>query len=322
MSFSFTPKDVGLSAGRSTEETSSAAAKNHRVTMETYEDYCGIRSMSLFDAVAVSGAALSPLMGRLTRPGLRIFFTIVNIRLGVWLPSPSRVKRHGRAAMRWPGPRARRPGAKALLREMTGLCGCGKRWLYVTDGGDLDNLGLLEALRRRPSEVIVIDASADHVGSWSVLGEAIALARADLGAEITLDQPPADLPKGRAYLHGRVHYADNTEAQLWVAKAVRGNSADLPWDVYAYQTAHRHFPDDSTAQQLYGETEFEAYRGLGHCIVKQVLTARAAAAKEAAESTEITVPEIAAPLLAADDDLARLASLLRLAAAAVHPGDG
>jgi hypothetical protein len=303
--FTFTPYDVGLSAGRGVGHPADAG---RRVSMREYEDYCGINSMSLFDAVAVSGAALSPLMGRLTRPGLRIFFTIVNIRLGVWLPNPAKVHEHlsarddtGHSGIRANATRrrhllrARHPGAQALFREMTGSCGTGNRWLFVTDGGHLDNLGLLEALRRRPSEVIVIDASADHVGTWAVLGEAIALVRTDLGAEITLDTSPATLPDGRGYVHGHIRYADNTEAQLWVAKAVKGTSADLPWDVYAYQDAHPHFPDDATTQQLYGEEEFEAYRALGHCIVGQVLTAREAARKAAIPEQQsratITLPD-------------------------------
>jgi hypothetical protein len=40
---------------------------------------------------------------------------------------------------------------------------------------------------------------------------------------------------------------------------------DVPasWDVAAWARSHKTFPHDSTAQQLYGDREFEAYRRLG-----------------------------------------------------------
>ena len=46
-------------------------------------------------AVATTGAALSPSMGRMTMPALRPIFATLNIRLGRWLPNPlsNRVRR-------------------------------------------------------------------------------------------------------------------------------------------------------------------------------------------------------------------------------------
>ena len=59
--------------------------------------------------------------------------------------------------------------------------------MYVTDGGHYDNLGLVEALRRGASNIVVLDASGDKADTWFTLGSAMALARSDAGVEIQLD---------------------------------------------------------------------------------------------------------------------------------------
>jgi hypothetical protein len=56
--------------------------------MTDYEDLVGHTRLTLFDLVAVSGAAFSPLMGSMTREAYRILLTATNMRLGVWLPHP------------------------------------------------------------------------------------------------------------------------------------------------------------------------------------------------------------------------------------------
>jgi hypothetical protein len=58
-----------------------------------YEHLVGHTRFTLFDVVAISGAAFSPLMGAATRSAYRILLTATNLRLGVWLPHPRVVKR-------------------------------------------------------------------------------------------------------------------------------------------------------------------------------------------------------------------------------------
>jgi len=58
-----------------------------------YEDLVGHTRSTLFDVVAISGAAFSPLMGVMTRGAYRILLTATNMRLGVWLPHPAVVRR-------------------------------------------------------------------------------------------------------------------------------------------------------------------------------------------------------------------------------------
>lgn len=80
-----------------------------------------------------------------------------------------------------------KPGPGRLLSEAIGRTSVYDRRLYITDGGHYDNLGLVEALRRRPKEIFVLDASADPEDTFETLGHAIATARMDLGCEVTFD---------------------------------------------------------------------------------------------------------------------------------------
>ena len=66
-----------------------------------YEHLLGHTRFTLFDVVAISGAAFSPLMGAATRGAYRIVLTLTNLRLGVWMPHPDVVRR-ARAYLRKP----------------------------------------------------------------------------------------------------------------------------------------------------------------------------------------------------------------------------
>lgn len=63
----------------------------HPVAASTtdYEFLVGRQRFTLFDVSAISGAAISPLMGSATRQAYRILLTLANVRLGVWLPHPA-----------------------------------------------------------------------------------------------------------------------------------------------------------------------------------------------------------------------------------------
>ncbi len=320
ISFTFTPTSSGLAGGRGDLAPPAADSRGRarRVSTLEYENYCGTHVLGLFDMVAMSGAALSPLMGKLTRPSLRILLAMANVRLGVWLPNPAVVstkrpmiesfgQRHAFNAATWldrMGTRGRRillnlwqPGALALAKEMWGSCRIDGRWLYITDGGHFENLGLVEALRRKPSEVFIFDASGESPGSFSALGQAIALARTDLSVQIRfpgLDEggdkaPPVPFQIGTAT------YPDGTTVRLCYAKAMR--SMDAPWDVQSYANAHPSFPHDSAGQQLYDEQEFEAYRSLGRDAVGRLLDARKAldADPKTAASTTVDLNAKASP---------------------------
>ena len=312
VSFTFTPGSVGFSG--QAEPDAGAPAPVVSVGTSYYEDVAGL---TLFDAVAASGAAVSPVIGAMTKPAMRMLMAAANMRLGIWLPDPCSVQarkdnddtgrpagpgpagaaaasRGARRAAGWP----RRGWDKAirhwhqpdithLLAEVSGSLHT-RNWLYITDGGHYENLGLVEALRRKPDHLVVIDAAGDAPGQFTTLGQAISMARSEAGVQIRIDPAGlapvrADPPNGTGPPDGttrpvsggqqcRVPYATGTFSYphddppgphrlIYLKLAV---PAGAPQDIMAYQQLHKTFPTGSTLQQLYDFQEFDAYRELGH----------------------------------------------------------
>ena len=83
----FDPDKVTLHGDPSSDEP------NVEVNTTDYEHLLGHTSFTLFDVVAISGAAFSPLMGSATRHASRLMLTLANLRLGVWMPHPTVVRR-------------------------------------------------------------------------------------------------------------------------------------------------------------------------------------------------------------------------------------
>jgi hypothetical protein len=280
--FTFSPFHTGISSGTLFGGERAGADPGRMRDTRTYEDDAGLRLLTLPAAVAVSGAAVSPAMGRMTRPPLRLLLGLANVRLGLWLPNPTRAglpsapapDSHWWAKVKW---QWRQPGIRSLLREILGRTSLNGRWVYVTDGGHYENLGLVEALRRGATEIIVFDASGDPPDSWVTFGEAVQTARADLGVEIKLNPSkkmrPATGTAGAPTLvvKGTCTYPNGVTATLLLCKLAMPAKARASWDVFAWKAGHRDFPHDSTAHQLYGDREFEAYRRLGELAARKAL---------------------------------------------------
>jgi hypothetical protein len=236
----------------------------------------GGSDLTLPSMMAISGAAISPTMGRFTLPALRLLMALSNLRLGVWIPNPfrrgdvpapasdggSRVRRVGRAlAAGW-----REPGGLYVLKEAMGLAGTRGRFIHVSDGGHWENLGLVELIRRRCTHMIVVDASAGGRSPLQDIARAAALARSDLGAEVRLD-PEATLPSaetGRAEAPvavGSVAYPDGSMGVIYYARSVLWDG--VPMDLAVFREKDHQFPQHPTANQLFSGEQFDAYRALG-----------------------------------------------------------
>jgi hypothetical protein len=220
------------------------------------------KDFTLMAAVAMSGAALSPSMGKLTRRPLTFLMALANIRLGVWIPNPRRLEE-------WTAGSIPRPRPSYLVRELLGWNTINAKYLYVTDGGHYENLGLVELLRRGCTDIYCFDASGGKPGTFSELGDAIALARSELGCEVIIDPSelrPLDmdgelLAKADCVL-GTIKFQDGTRGRIAYARTVL--TKDAPWDVHAFHATDPRFPNHPTADQLYTDQKFEAYRALGH----------------------------------------------------------
>lgn len=236
-----------------------------------YERGAGVSVVTLPAMMAISGAALAPSMGRMTRPSVRFLLALFNVRLGVWVPNPLKQGTDPQAPARrglwtWLRDGWREPGPLYLLYEALGLNSLDRDFVYVTDGGHWENLGVVELLRRGCTEIVCLDASGDQVDTFHTIGAAIALARAELRVEIDLDLTPLRPDDTSGFCQadhavGRITYPDGTQGWLVLVKA--SLPEDAPWDLKAYHERDARFPCHATSDQLFDDEQFEAYRALG-----------------------------------------------------------
>jgi hypothetical protein len=242
-----------------------------------YEDAVGARrqrDITLSAAVAMSGAAIAPSMGKMTRAPLRFLLALTNVRLGVWLPNPIRPPTTAVPA---------NPRQVRLLYEVAGRHRARSTFLYVTDGGHIENLGLLELLRRECTTIVCLDAAGGSTETFSTLGEAIALAASELNVRVSIDpardlEPFGDRTNRADHAVGEIRYASGKTGRLIYGKALV--TAESPWDVRAYAAKDRRFPATPTSDQLFSGETFDAYQALGRHVGKQcadVVTGAAAA---------------------------------------------
>src|SRR5215467_4313989 len=133
--------------------------------------------------MAISGAAASPNMGYHSSPVLTFILTLFNARLGWWLGNPGKA---GGSTYRQESPFwALRP----LFAEALGQTDEDHPYVYASDGGHFENLGLYEMVRRRCRFIVVVDAGADPKCEYEDLSGAIRKIRSDMG--ISIDVPDA-----------------------------------------------------------------------------------------------------------------------------------
>ena len=235
------------------------------------------RDVTLPAAVAMSGAAVSPSMGKLTYRPLTFLLALANIRLGVWVLNPRHISDR---LLDGSGRVRHRPRPQYLWKELLGRNRLEDKFLYVTDGGHYENLGLVELLRRGCRTIYCFDAGGGKTGQ--ALGDAIALARAELNVDIEMGPEAArlveDASTGRSGVvcaTGTIRYRGaepkaNAEGTLIY---VRSSVSDAsPWDLREYQTVDGIFPHHSTFDQFFDDQKFEAYRRLGMCAAASAFT--------------------------------------------------
>jgi hypothetical protein len=235
----------------------------------------GELKLGLGPALAVSGAAASPNQGYHSSPAVAFLMTVFNVRLGWWLQNPAQLRQWRHMGPRW--------GIMYLLSELLGMADDSSKYVYLSDGGHFENLGIYELVRRRCRFIVACDASMDPGFEFEDLGSAIRKCQVDLGVSIEIDTRPIrpDPATQRSLVHcavGTIRYgragkpaADGKhEADgylLYIKPSITGSE---PGDVLQYGTAHAEFPHESTSDQWFGESQFESYRKLGHHIARLV----------------------------------------------------
>ena len=220
--------------------------------------------------VATSGAAVSPNQGYHSSPAVSFLLTVFNVRLGRWCPNPSQASA---AQMREMSPPV---SWRYLLDELFGRTNSRSRFVYLSDGGHFENLGIYELARRECALIIACDAGQDEHMTFEDLGNAIRKCRIDLGAEIRIDVDSIRIDATTGYSPsccqmGDIFYASGKRGRLLYLKpCLRGHGAE-PVDVLQYKAANPSFPHQSTLNQWFDESQFESYRKLGLCIGETAL---------------------------------------------------
>ncbi len=283
-SFAFTPLYSGYSVPWTDGDAKNLVSYNGYVPTKDYAYPMG--GIHLDTAVAISGAAANPNMGYNSNPALAFLMTFFNVRLGWWITNTRRMDK-------WKAANGRVTPQFALgylLKELFGMVNDSAPFVNLSDGGHFENMGLYELVRRRCRYIVVCDAEEDAEVNFGGMGGAITKCRADFGAEIDLDLRPLRLDDKTGYskahcVVGTIRYPPPPEDRVddeaatdceclmdevddkYTGVIVYMKSSlvgDEPPDLLTYKLAHNVFPQDSTANQWFTETQFEAYRRLGH----------------------------------------------------------
>lgn len=231
---------------------------------ETSEKY---KDLPLSEAMAISGAAVSPNMGRATTTSFSILLTLLNVRLGSWVKSPKFPK--GKFILR-------PPIIWYWIKELFGIASADDRFIYLSDGGHFDNSAIYELLKRRCKYILAIDAGS----KFDNLATVSRLARIDLGVQMdaNLDHfkpdPETQLSQ-QTYVVAKIKYppvqGDTEPAEgvlVWISTGM--TKREKP-DVLKYKETEPNFPFTSTGDQFFDQIQFEAYRQLGHSAAGRLL---------------------------------------------------
>ena len=219
--------------------------------------------LTLGTAMSISGAAASPNMGFYSSMPVAFLMTVFNVRLGQWLGNP----RHRRKSERvTPG-----IGLMCMLSELFGQTDDHAPYVYLSDGGHFDNLGVYELVKRRCGLIIVCDAEEDGQYKFTGLANTIRKCRIDLGIAIDLDVSDLIPTKGSGFSKkhcavGAIHY-EQADVDAPIGRIVYFKAAltkDDPSDLKTYKARNPLFPHESTINQWFSESQFESYRQLGY----------------------------------------------------------
>ena len=238
--------------------------------------YGGRNGISLGTAVTISGAAASPNMGYHSSPAMAFLLTLFNVRLGWWLGNPGPI---GHTVFKREHPRT---NLGPIISEMIGKTNDRYEWIYLSDGGHFENLGLYEMVVRRCHYIVLSDAGADPDFAFEDLGNAIRKIRTDLGVPIDIEEmfmfprkPDGMTNEGRYVATATIRYTavDGEGAKDGLLIYLKPNVYQdeyFPRDVFNYAQESKSFPHEPTSDQFFSESQFESYRALGRHTINDI----------------------------------------------------
>ncbi len=252
------------------------------------EDYG--KAISLATSVAISGAAASPNMGyMMTSSIVRFIMTLFNVRLGFWLGNPGIAGGGDPKALVSPPYKSDSPtqSVRPIVSEALGMTDGDSPYVYLSDGGHFENLGLYEMVLRRCRLIVVSDASTDTSYNFDSLAMAIRQIRTDFGVPIDMEKMEFGNepdPKHNYCAIGKIRYScvdnqsENPEMDhlydgtlIYLKPSLLG---DEPRDVLTYHSANPAFPEEPIADQWFSESQFESYRALGNHMIEKICRER------------------------------------------------
>ena len=124
-------------------------------------------------------------------------------------------------------------------------------FVNVSDGGQFENMGLYELVRRRCLKILICDAEEDSNFNFEGLGMAVRKCRIDFGVEITIPHYDLILPMAKgfspiAYAEGTILYPNPIHPHnpikgeiLYIKSTLTGAE---PVDLRNYKREHPAFP--------------------------------------------------------------------------------
>lgn len=263
--------------------------------------YGGTDGITLGGSVAVSGAFVSPNMGfMMSSPVVRFLMALFNVRFGWWLGNPGPAgdrtnifERILTGPLKLLGFEVKRPfrldsprlSVIPFLSEATGSIDDKSSYVYLSDGGHFENLGLYEMVLRRVRFIVVCDATTDPDYSFESLAMSIRQIRVDLGVPIELQEMAVGVPsqnlKKKYCAIGTIRYScvdrdpdDTTTTDddfdgtlIFIKPSLIGEE---PRDVINYWQSRGTFPQEVITDQWFSEAQFESYRALGSRIIDAI----------------------------------------------------
>ena len=187
------------------------------------------------------------------------------------------------------------PKSWLLVSEMFSRVNDRSKWVNVSDGGHIENLGVYELLRRRCKVIIVGDGEADPSGCFDGLSCLMRLAEIDMGVRVEFPDGSLEFAKSGSksesenldcctnriridscypphFAIGKVLYPSLSGEKeevgyiLYLKSCFQGNEDQV---IKNYKQVNPAFPHESTVDQMFDEGQFEAYRRLGVFIAKE-----------------------------------------------------
>jgi len=271
-SFIFSPKYCGYSIRETNKKSDNGQRHCYQETKKDHFKYGDGVSVGM--AMAISGAAASPNSGYHSSPAMSFLMTVFNVRLGQWLPNSDLPRNRVRPMFPlW-----------YLLLELFGQTNEDRDFIYLSDGGHFENLGIYELVHRGCRFILASDAEQDGEFAFEGLGNAIEKCRVDLGVNIRIDveqiRPDANNKSKCHCAVATIEYSKNSQTDtnnkriypekdgilVYLKSSLTGDEST---DVLHYSLQNPDFPHESTADQWFSESQFESYRQLGEHICKE-----------------------------------------------------